>query len=352
MFVEQQQGGHTITRRKALRLLAATSAEVGLAARALLHIPISLPEASPRPPAFETGSILQANILAEPFYFRSQGFGVYEIGHKFADAIKHQTGGDVHPLIEKVVAPLRRLTRPQDGICDGVASYATLKRGPVPETSSLGGIVFDKDQIMTLGGLLHFGDAPVVENYWGDQSEAGFLHYMLGYLAMGEKIIIDTANNPQDTFKTPVDIVWIEEVKDSPRYQGWSRVNVTLRMAGYLDPGFQHPGWSRGDPGFRYHSFVYDVDNLQYPGKGEYRLKGVPVLSLSRPDPNRFWVYENGAWVTRSLDDNLSSSELVRLKAYQIQGPIFTRTMIEMFNLLAGDAKSLTCLPQDRFCRP
>lgn len=313
---------------------------------------VPIPTGIFRAPAFETGSVLQANITAEPFYFRSQGLGVSEIGHKFADAVKAQTGEDVHHLIEKVIAPLRELTRPQDGICHGVASYVTLKRGSVPEASSLGGRGFDKDEIMTLGGLLHFGDAPLAEGYRGDQKEAGFLHYMLGVLAMGEKFIIDTAANDQDTFKTPVDTAWIEEVKDSPSYQGWSRVSVTLRMADYLDPGFQHPGWSRGDQGFRYHSFVYDVDNLQYPGQGEYRSKGVPVLSLSRPNPNRFWVDENGAWVTRSLEDNLSTAELIRLRAYQIQGPIFTKKMIEMFNLLAREATSLKCIPQDRFCRP
>lgn len=315
---------------------------------------IPIPPDILRAPAIETGAILQANIPAEPFYFRSRGEGIWEIGNRFAEAVQNSTGENVHPLIERVTGGFRSALRPDQGICNGVAAYIALKKGLVPEVSSLAGVEFGRDEIMTIGGLLHYGDADREEEYTGDPNQAGFLHFMLlKYLANGKQFIFDFARSPNQMFRTPVDTAWIEEVRDSRRLQGWYRVNVTLRLADYLDPGFDHPQFSRGeDPGYMYLQYVYEVPELEFSNQGEY-VHSVFFKSLSRPDPGRYKVTEaDGTAGSRSLDEYLPESELNRLKAWKIQGNAFTRRMIELFNTLAGPASSLSCRAGDDFCRP
>src|SRR3989344_8588498 len=90
-------------------------------------------------PSIETGSVLQANIPAEPFYFRSGGRGISEIGEKFATAVQLATGENVHPLIERIIGGFRVPLRSDQGICNGVAAQVALKQGMVPPVNCLAG---------------------------------------------------------------------------------------------------------------------------------------------------------------------------------------------------------------------
>ena len=280
-------------------------------------------------PSIETGSVLQANIPAEPFYFRSGGRGISEIGEKFATAVQLATGENVHPLIERIIGGFRVPLRSDQGICNGVAAYIALKKGMVPPVNSLAGLEFDRHDIMTLGGLLHYGDADQVEEYWGDKKGAGFLHFMLNkYLARGEPFVFDFAKAPDQMFKTPVDTAWFEQVRDSSKYQGWSRVEVILRLADYLDEGFDHPQFSWGeDLGYMYLQYVYEVPELVFPNQGEYISSALSFRSISRPDRGRFRVTEADGITagSRSLDERLPINDLIRLRARKIQDNAFTR---------------------------
>lgn len=299
-----------------------------------------------------------ADVVSEPFKFFSAGRGLSELLHEFADAHLERMAADgkvetidPHQWVENYASIFRKGLRADQGICNGVSNYMALKRGTIPEVGYLGNHTFDNTnlhEISGLGGVLHTGDAQVQEvEFPGDLSQAGFLQFMINkYLRQGEEFVMNTARSL--TFCLPIDGYRVNSILSASNYPDGFRVDLTLRGPDYTDPGFTHATVD----GYRRLNIIYEVDSVDNPTQGRYLSHpGIVSLDLWRPNPARFLLVDarTGRFVgDQALED---WSRLPGILEYRVQGAVFSKSMIESFNILAAPATSLTCLPQEIYCK-
>ncbi len=296
------------------------------------------------------------DVVAEPFKFETRGGAIAATFEQFGAAHLNETGEDVTPHIDLITKySVARISRGDQGICHGITAYQEYKRGIVPENGSdLGGIHFTRDQIMTLGGLVHMGDADSPDPFGGNPDNPALLQYLLNtYLRSGQIIGMDFSPDPAQVFMAPSDRVIVESIKDSGGvggYQGWSRVALWLRFADYLDAGFGHPGESTNsatglqDPGYRYKRFVYSVDSVENPTQGVFSNKPF-VKKMSRADLTHYMVQDSDGSIQALPYDDPGPN----LGNYRTRGirSAFTRSMLQSFNALAGEAVSIDPITDD-----